>query len=160
MRRYSVRQKAGALLLDAPRLLWALRGTGCWMRYGNRGDRLRFDPAGRGVACEWEFTRSLHLCDVFPWTARRLLAAALREWPVRLSEAPIPAPAPEVSFIIGHRGPERLPHLLWALKSIAAQTGVPCECLVVEQDVAPRIRDHLPEWARYVHDPIGDPETP
>lgn len=163
MRRYSVRQKAGALLFDAPRLLWTLRGTGCWMRYGNRGDRLRFDPEGRGVACEWEFTRSLHLCDVFPAFGGKLLVAALRDCPIRLLEAPPPSAsdaAPEVSFIIGHRGWERLPQLLLVLKSIAAQQGIRTECLVVEQDVSPQIRDHLPEWVRYVRDPIGDPETP
>lgn len=50
MKEYSFRQKAGALLFDAPRLLGALRGTGRWMRYGNRRDRLRVDPEGRGVA--------------------------------------------------------------------------------------------------------------
>lgn len=164
MKPYSLRQKAGALLLDAPRLLWTLHGTGRWMRYGNRRDRLRFDPDGRGVACDWEFTRTLHLCDVFPAFGRKLLDAALRDCPIRLAEAPELAatdgPAPDVSFIVGHRGLERLPQLLWVLKSIAGQQGIRTECIVVEQDAAPQIRRHLPDWVRYVHDPIGDPETP
>ena len=164
MRRYSARQKAGALLLDVPRLLRALGGSGRWMRYGNRSDRLRFDPDGRGVACDWEFTRSLHVCDVFPAFGRKLLAAALRDCPIRLAEAPAPAasedPAPGVSFIVGHQGLERLPQLSWTLKSIAAQQGIRTECIVVEQDVSSRIRAGLPDWVRYVHDRIGDPKTP
>lgn len=164
MKEYSFRQKAGALLLDAPRLLWALRGSARWMHYGNRGDRLRFDPEGRGVACEWEFTRPLHLCDVFPAFGRHLLAAALRDCPIRLLEAPEETAAdglaPGVSFIVGHRGLDRLPQLLLALQSIAAQTGVSFECIVVEQDASPLVRDDLPDWVRYVHDPIGVPETP
>lgn len=164
MKPSSLRQKAGALLLDAPRLLWALRGTGRWMRYGNRRDRLRFDPDQRGVACDWEFTRTLHLCDVFPAFGRKLLAAALRDCPIRLVETPEPAATtgavPEVSFIVGHRGLERLPQLLWVLKSIAAQQGVRTECIVVEQDASPLVRAYLPDWVKYVLDPIGDPETP
>lgn len=164
MRKYPFRQKAGALLFDAPRLLWTLGGSGRWMRYGNRGDRLRFDPEGRGIACDWEFTRTLHLCDVFPAFGRMLLAAALRDCPFGLAEAPEPwalaGVAPETSFIVGHRGTERLPQLLLVLKSIAAQHGGRTECIVVEQDVSARIRDRLPGWVRYVHDLIGDPKTP
>ena len=160
----SFRQKAGALLFDAPRLLWALRGTGCWTRYGNRRDRLRFDPDGRGVACDWEFTRTLHVCDVFSACGRKLLDAALRDCPIRLVEAPALAAAdgiaPEVSFIVGHRGRERLPNLVWALKSIAAQQGIRTECIVVEQAASPQVRDELPDWVRYVHDPIGDQDAP
>lgn len=164
MKPYSLRQKAGALLLDAPRLLWALHGTGRWMRYGNRRDRLRFEPDGRGVACDWEFTRTLHLCDVFPAFGRKLLAAALRDCPIRLAETPAPAvttgAVPDVSFVVGHRGRERLPHLLGVLKSIAAQQGIRTECIVVEQDMSPQVRDELPDWVRYVHDPSGAPNAP
>ena len=162
MKSFSFKQKAGALLIDAPRLLWALGGSARWMRYGNRRDRLRFEPDGRGVACEWEFTRTLHLCDVFPGFGRKLRDAALRDCHIRLAEAPEEAvsPAPDVSFIVGHRGRERLPQLLPVLKSIAAQQGVRCECIVVEQDVKPQIRGQLPDWVRYVHDPAGAPDAP
>ena len=162
MKEYSFRQQAGALLLDAPRLLWVLHGTGRWIRCGNRRDRLRFDPDGRGVACDWEFTRTLHVCDVFPAFGRKLLDAALREWPIR--QAPAPAfstpEEPEVSFIIGHRGMDRLASLRRVIETIAAQEGVRCECLVVEQEVSPQIREHLPDWVRHAHTPPPDADMP
>lgn len=165
---FTFRQKIGALAFDAPRFLWATRGPAAcgahWTRYGNRRDRLVFEPQGRGVACDWEFTRTLHLCDVFPGTGRKLMAVALRDCPIRFAEVPEPsasdAGAPDVSFIIGHRGAERLPLLLRVLKSIAAQQGIRVECIVAEQDVAPQVRDRLPEWVRYVHVPGPSPESP
>ena len=165
---FSLRQKIGALLIDVPRFLWAVYGPTVqgahWTRYGNRRDRLRFDSDGRGVACDWESTRTLHLCDVFPWSGRRLLTAALRDCPIRFMETPGPfastSAAPDVCFIIGHRGEERLPHLLLVLKSIAAQQDVRFECIVVEQDMAPLVRDRLPGWVKYVHAPVSSPETP
>ncbi len=160
---HAIRQKIGALIFDVPRFLRALGGDR-WARFGNRGDPLEIGPAGRGVRCVWTNTRELHLCNVFPATARRLLAAALRRHPVLLADAPDPetggSGAPEVSFLIGHRGVERLPLLLMVLKSIAAQRGVRLECIVVEQDVSPRVREALPGWARYAHDPVPDPEAP
>lgn len=155
---HALRRKMGALLFDVPRFLRALRGGG-WTRYGNRVDRLEIASDGRGVRCDWENTRELHLCNVFPSAGRRLLAAALREHPIRLAEAPDVAAcgkaAPEVSFLIGHRGAERLPLLRLVLKSIAAQRGVRFECIVAEQDVSPLVKTSLPDWVRYVHCPVA-----
>jgi hypothetical protein len=45
------------------------------------------------------------------------------------------------------------------LASIAAQIGVPFECLVVEQSPAPEIADDLPRWCRYLHTPTPPGET-
>jgi len=165
MNTYSIKEKAGALLLDAPRLFWCLKGPGShWTRFGNRRDELRVNPEGSGVVCGWEFTRPLHLCSVFPSMARRLLATALRECPFQFADAPElsvgDSAAPDVSFLIGHRGMDRLPHLLLTLRSIAAQQQVRMECIVVEQDTVPRVRDHLPPWVRYIHTPPPDPDMP
>jgi len=60
-----------------------------------------------------------------------------------------PDAVPEVSFIIGHRGTERLPNLLATLDSIAAQEGPAFECIVVEQADGPEIPAHLPSWVHY-----------
>lgn len=75
----------------------------------------------------------------------------LRDWPIMLRDVPesVDAQDPEVSFVIGHRGTARLEHLLLTLKSIAGQTGIPCECIVVEQSYEPEIRQELPGWVRY-----------
>lgn len=165
---FTFRQKIGALAFDAPRFLWAMHGPAAcgahWTRYGNRRDRLVFEPEGRGVACDWEFTRTLHLCDVFPGAGRKLMAVALRDCPIRVADAPgfsaSDTIAPDVSFIIGHRGMERLPFLLRVLKSIAAQQEIRVECIVAEQDAAPQVRGQLPGWVRYVHVPGPSPESP
>ena len=173
----SVKQKVGALLLDWPRLLWALSGPAKWgadwTRYGNRRDRLIPNPAGLGVQCDWMFSRPLHLCNMFPSAGRWLMSRALRDWPIRMAGQPLGIDAertcwngepgagpPDISFVIGHRGLARLPQLLQTLKSIAAQEDVRFECIVVEQDVQPVVRDSLPQWVRYVHTPMADPAMP
>jgi glycosyltransferase involved in cell wall biosynthesis len=56
----------------------------------------------------------------------------------------------EVSVLIGHRGIERLPLLLSTLRSIASQIEVGLECIVIEQDKIPRIKQYLPPWVKYL----------
>jgi len=123
----------------------------------NRQDVLIRSPEGAALQCAWEDTRPLHLCETFPRTGRHLLRTALRQCPIRFADAsgtvaPL-AGNVDVSFIIGHRGMERLPHLLLTLRTLAAQQHVRVECIVVEQDVGPVVRDHLPAWVRYLHLP-------
>ena len=165
----------GALLLDAPRFIVCLLMPAGWRRMRNRKDSVRFAPDGRGVACEWEYTRTLHLCDVFPKLSVLLLSRALQESPIQLLAAPEHVRdeafcwngaglaagdyPPQVSFLIGHRGLERLPLLLWTLQSIAAQEQIRFECIVVEQSAEEQIRDALPSWVRYQHQPV-DAEMP
>ena len=54
------------------------------------------------------------------------LKAAFRELreETNVTSATLIAEAPDVTFLIGHRGMARTPHLLATLQSIAAQTGV------------------------------------
>lgn len=137
--------------MDVPAFERHLRG--CWERIHNRGEALTFEPDGRGVQCEWKWTSSLHVCDVFPRNAPRLMQAALREWPVAFADAPAANDAPEVSFLIGHRGLARLPHLLLTLRTIAAQRGARIECIVIEQSAEREIESSLPSWVRYLHQP-------
>jgi hypothetical protein len=85
---------------------------------------------------------------------------SLERWPIAMREAPETSGAPRVSFIIGHRGTERLPHLLATLRSIAGQSGVPIECIVVEQSAVPEIEHSLPRWVRYIHTPLPRPDLP
>jgi hypothetical protein len=162
----SLRQKLGATLLDWPSYEWHLRGIrapagrrGHWTRIGNRRDRLRVGPEGRGVLCEGRWTTRLHGCDVFPALGRRLLERALVEWPIAFAERPRaarPTTPPDVSFVIGHRGLDRLPQLALVLSSIAAQAELAVECVLVEQSQRAEIADRIPDWVRYVHTPAPE----
>jgi len=159
----TLRQKLGAALHDWPvfeRNLRARDGRGGhWTRIGNRRDRIRVGPGGLGARCEGRWTSRLHGCDVFPSLGRRLMARALEEWPLGSAERPGLAGPPDVSFVLGHRGLERLPLLSAVLGSIAAQADVAIECVLVEQSEAPLVRDQVPDWVRYVHTaaPAGMP---
>ena len=153
---------AGALLMDSPRLLRCLASRDGWALMGNRNDRLVPGPQGRGWQCDWEFSRSLHVCDVFPRCANWLLRRALAQWPVHLaaeSRMEALAPSPQLSFIIGHRGRERLPHLMLTLASILGQRGAAIESIVVEQDPEPKLQTALPGGVRYCHVPLPGNET-
>lgn len=167
-RRLSVRRAAGAIVHDLPRFLWAMRpswpsrgAARPWVLMRNRRERLVRDDRGRGARCAWEWTSDLHAAAVFPSLGRRLMRRSLRDWPIELRDSPAaPADAPEISFVIGHRGIDRLPHLLCTLRSIAAQRDAAFECLVVEQSVLREVERVLPSWVRYVHAPPPAPEMP
>ena len=142
-----LRQRAGALLYDWPPFERRLR-SGAWLEIRNRDERVVSD--GRGVRCEWRYTSDLHIARVLPSAGARLMRRAFAEWPVVMRDAPLPG-EPRVSFLIGHRGAERTPHLLATLRAIAGQ-NVPVECIVVEQSASPEL--DVPPWVRYVHTPV------
>jgi hypothetical protein len=148
----SLRHRLGALAYDWPRFLrHGLAGDPNLMR--NRGESIASD--GRGVRCDWTYTSELHLANVYPSTSRTLMRRALKTWPITLRDAPQQTKTPSVSFLIGHRGLERLPNLLATLRSIAGQTGTTIECIVIEQSATKEIREKLPPWVRYLHTPVA-----
>ena len=162
----ALRRRVGAALIDWPAYEWNLRGRDAaagrhWTRIGNRRDRIEVGPGGRGARPGGRWTSRIHVCDVFPRLGARLMERALREWPVALADPPAADPrsagqadgAPDVSFVVGHRGTDRLPHLSLVLAGIAAQVGAAVECVVVEQSAQPEIAGRLPDWVRYVHTP-------
>lgn len=149
----SLKQRLGALVYDWPRFERSLRGTGSWIAMRNRSERITRD--GRGAHCEWQFTSDLHIAKVFPSAGARLMQRAFRDWPIALRDAPETNGEPRVTFIIGHRGLARLPHLLMTLRSIAGQRNAPIECIVVEQSASKEIESQLPSWVRYVHTPVA-----
>lgn len=148
-----LRPRLGALLFDWPRFERHLRGN--WTLIRNRNETLA--PHDAGVRCEWQFTSELHIANVFPSAATRLMQRALDDWPIRFDDAVRLGDDVDVSFIIGHRGLQRLPHLLATLRTIAAQRGAAIECIVVEQSAAREIETRLPPWVRYVHTPVPSP---
>jgi hypothetical protein len=145
------RQRAGALIYDWPRYRDVLR-SGQWELMRNRDERVTLD--GRGVRCEWEFTTDLHIAKMFRRTGAQLMRMAFAQWPIETRDAPAASnDAPLVSFVIGHRGVSRLPHLLTTLRSIAGQRETAIECIVVEQDRERVVESQLPSWVRYVFTP-------
>ena len=164
----SLRRIVGTFMHDWPWFFWATCTRSKnprsvrWIRMRNRQDRLIPGADGIGIQCDWEYTRPIHLCKVFPTTGRWLMKRALHDWPVRFSRSPdlLVAGKPDVSFVIGHRGLERLPQLLLTLESIAGQENVSFECIVVEQDSMPFVRDRLPAWVRYVYTPLSYCDMP
>jgi hypothetical protein len=167
----SFRVFLGALYHDWPRLAGALAAPDRWMFMRNRADTISIAPDGGGVRCDWVHTRPLHLCNIFPTTSKWLLRRALESQPIRTincpehvseqricqNDQPVIEQSPTVSFLIGHRGIERVPLLLTTLSSIAAQAEVSFECIVVEQDDRPLVQDQLPGWVRYLHAPLSEP---
>lgn len=149
----SIRHRLGALVHDWPQFIRHIGGD--WTLLRNRNDVISSD--GRGVRCEWVFTSDLHIARVHPMAAgRALMRRAFAQWPVLLRDQPAsPSNQAEVSFLIGHRGKARLPNLLATLRSIAGQSDVPVECIVVEQSERPEIAEALPSWVRYLHTPVA-----
>ena len=146
--------KLGALVLDLPRYEWWLHRS--WIRICNRNERLMTTPAQNAVACDWQWTSDLHVAKVFPLFGARLMRRALADWPFVFADAPASSScgdAIQISFVIGHRGSARIAHLLSTLATIAAQRGVICECIVVEQSAVAEVRELLPKWVRYIHTP-------
>jgi GT2 family glycosyltransferase len=147
----SIRQGLGAIVYDWPRFLRHIRGD--WRLIRNRGENITQD--GRGVRCNWEDGSDLHIAKVYPAAGRWLMEKALADHPVEMGESPEGVPRPEVSFVIGHRGLDRLPNLLATLRSIVRQKGAAVEAVVVEQSANREIESALPSWVRYVHTPVA-----
>jgi len=153
---FTVKQKLGACIYDLPNFLWEMRPSSSspWIRIRNRDESLLPGKNNLGVECGWRWTTDLHIAKVFPRTGLWLMKRALRDWPIELRPEPAVETretSPVVSFIIGHRGTERLPHLLATLGSIAAQVEIPCECILIEQSNNADVKDQLPSWVNYIH---------
>jgi hypothetical protein len=147
-----LRQFVGALAYDGLRFERAVRGR--WELMRNRGETITVDPSGRGVRCEWQWSSPVDYCRFVPGADARLLRAAFKQWPIAFADAPASSATPEVTFLIGHRGVSRLPQLMMTLRSVAAQTAVPIECIVIEQSHAREVEQALPSWLRYIHQPV------
>ena len=161
-KRRRLRERLGVWLKDRWRWERALRSQSHrYLGLCNRDEALQAAPWGDGQACLWPHTSRLHAAMVQPELARRLLQRCLQTAPIERSAAP-PAPGanPQISVLIGHRGLERLPLLLATLESLAAQTDVRLECLVIEQDDAARIAAALPGWVRHIHAPLAQVGAP
>lgn len=150
-----LRALLGVFAQDLPRYMRALwLPGGNYLAICNRDERLEPTPDGKGYGCKWQWTSDLHAPKYLPALGRRLMQRALADHPIRRAANPAKlSQDPEISFVIGHRGVSRLPHLLATLESIAGQQGARIECLVVEQDQEPHAARFLPAWVRHIHTP-------
>jgi len=142
----------GVVVKDLPRYVRSLAdGNTAYLQVHNRAERITPAPSGTpGYRCEWPWTSDLHAPKVVPALGRWLLRRALADRPIELADAPAETTqAPEVTFVIGHRGSERGPLLERTLMSIAAQRGAAVEAIVVEQ-AAGRSEVALRPWVRHV----------
>ena len=156
-----LRRLAGAVRYDVPLYLRS-RLTGRYLSIRNRAEHLEPAPDGSGYRCLWQWTSELHAPKVIPALGRWLMRRAMADHPIERASAPPDAAheRPDITFLIGHRGLPRLPHLLATLESIAAQRGVRVECIVVEQDPVSQLGPHLPAWVRLVHTPPPAADMP
>ena len=156
------RNLVGVLTKDLMRYRRAFRVTEpVYLAICNRSERLEVAPDRQGYRCLWQWTSDLHAPKYLPVLGLGLMRRALADHPFVSAASPHALTnSPDVSFIIGHRGVDRVPHLLAAIGRIAGQHGVTVECIVVEQDAKARIAERLPSWVRYVHTPPPHPDMP
>lgn len=149
------KELAGILLKDRRRYRHAFdedatldNGDAAWVGLRNRNERLLINSDGPGVRCDWRWSSQLHACGVLPRWGQRLMRRALSDWPIRLTDQPYDTSSPQVSFLITHRGDERVSQLRQVIRSVFAQQDVAVECIVVDLSENP-IGEQLPPGIVY-----------
>lgn len=157
-----LKQYLGVLLLDYSRFSTALNRTDkSYAALCNRNELLEASTDGQGYRCQWQWTSDLHAPKYFPGLGMRLMTRAFSDHPIIRSRAPKKTNGkPDVTYIIGHRGSQRLPHLLATLEGIAGQNDAAIECIVVEQDIEATLAGRLPDWVKHIHTPPPTVDMP
>jgi hypothetical protein len=146
-----IREVIGVITKDyLPYRFYLYGKENTYLKLTNRIEKIASGPNNLGYVCLWPHTSRLHAPLVFPSLGIRLLKKCLLNSRFKVSEDRQLASRVRLSVLIGHRGMERLPLLLTTIKSIASQVEVELECIVIEQDNLPRIREYLPSWVRYI----------
>lgn len=168
IRKYSFKEKVAANILERPLYEFILRMPSAakrfdlsWVDLHNRYERIIRDPNGPGVACDWEWTRPLYLCDMYPEYGKKLMNTVFAEWPIVFDseiEAKSKVP-PVISFVICHMGKQREANLQMTIRSILAQENVSIECIVSEQGDK-SVLTRLPEQVKHICTPPKEPGAP
>jgi hypothetical protein len=154
------RRKLSIALADVPLALWKMwparifsRLPYPWALITNRAQSVDIDPNTGGVSCNWQGTSDLVITE-YALVGKLILRKAVAAFPFILSDRPtVQSRNIDVSFIVGHRGNERIANLLMVLESIAGQQGVAVECIVVEHSEVKEAKYKLPAWVKYIHLP-------
>jgi hypothetical protein len=146
-----MREMIGVLLKDWFRYQASFNSEdNIYLQLVNRLERINRGPQNIGYVCLWPHTSKLHAPLVIPNLGKRLLKRSLQNSIFEMKEQRNLEDAIKISVLIGHRGMERLPLLLTTIKSIASQSDVSLECIIIEQDKSPIIKKYLPSWVRHI----------
>ena len=164
----SIKQKIGALIFDIPIYVGHLllptkkKKAPAWVLIKNRREKLHIEKNRVGVKCDWQWTSNLYLPKVYPEFGYWLYRKAFQDFPISFNKVNrnIDNNSPQVSFIIGHRGLDRLPLLLKTIDSISGQQNCSIECIVIEQDTEQLIKSKLPNWVTYIFSPLPKKNVP
>lgn len=121
-----------------------------YLKIKNRMERLGQGPRANSFVCLWPYTSRLAAVERWPFVGQSILKRCIRDNEFNLSAERENCKPYDITVIIGHRGLQRIHLLLTTLKSIGAQKEVSVECIVVEQDNTPKIKEVLPSWVRYI----------
>lgn len=150
-----IRNLLSTLLLELPAFIIKLyRLENEWMYITNRNEKSIPAIQGPGVSMLGDFTSVLRCAQQFPVMSKRLFIKAFEQYPVTLADEFEPCAGPDFSFIIGHRGADKIKNLNLVIQSIAGQTNKSIECIVVEQSADPQLHNQLPKWVRYFHQQV------
>jgi len=133
-----------------------------WSSMCNRNEKIKFDSLTSGYICEWQDSSRMTLARIFPSTGAKLMQLSLNKWPIgfRKETKKVTPSKPDVSFIIGVRGLNRLLQFEACLESLIAQEGCSFEIIVVEQSWDKQYEEIIQQGVRYIYTQSTDPEMP
>lgn len=121
-----------------------------YLKITNRLEKVAIGPNQNGYVCLWPYTSRLHAPLVLPRLGQDLLRKCTEQSTFRLECDRRCEESIRISILIGHRGMSRLPLLLATINSVACQKDVQLECIVIEQDSIPRVKEFLPSWVKHI----------
>ena len=153
----TIRYWLSITLTELPSYLVKLnRKNDDWLYVINRKQKIAPAPRNSGLCLLEEYTSQLRAPKLFPALSKMIFKKAVEDYEFQFSKTRRICNKPLVSYIIGHRGSEKVSHLNAVIQTIAAQSVDSIECIIVEQSSKPEVRDHLPDWVSYYHLEIGD----
>ncbi len=154
---YKIRYWLSIILTELPGYQVKLkRPNDDWLYLANRKQISVPAPTGCGLSILGDFTSYLRAPRLFPYLSKSLFQKALNQFEFQFDTARKRCGKPKVSYIIGHRGSDKILHLKLVIASIAAQSYDDIECIVVEQSKHSQLHDQLPDWVDYYHLQVGE----
>ena len=122
-----------------------------WLGITNRLEKHVLSPGESGVSILGDFTSMLRSAQHFPLLSKMLFARAIERFAFNFKRQRKASENPIISYVIGHRGQDKVPNLQTVIQSIAGQHNDAVECIVVEQSSHSQASEQLPDWVNYHH---------